>query len=261
MAIKECHSYSHSSTTSISLAPNHNQLVKSKSRNAKNLDVLFKHKNVSFNFRDIPVQTATPYTDAVRTKKVPKNGHIKRPLNCFMLYSFQERPKAQLMHSDESHSEISKILGTQWKALNPEQQKPYREEAQSLKQLHDAQFPRYKYKPVRKGRSAARKRNSSKGSTVKTATCTTFINRNLRAVNRSHFSDSAASVGENAVNGAACPTVQEVESADILPDDNFELNNDATPPDVVQDNLEKPPADNFVRRSVRATKAPDWLGC
>ena len=150
--------------------------------------------------------------------------------------------------------------------MSPEQQKPYRDEAQSLKQLHNAQFPRWnrvscKYKPVRKGRSAARKRNSSKGATVKTATCTAFINRNLRAVNRSHVSDSAASVGENAVTGAACPTVQEVESADILPDDNFELNNDATPPDVVQDNLEKPPADNFVRRSVRATKAPDWLGC
>ena len=213
-------------------------------------------------FLSIAEQTATLYTDAVRTKKVPKNGHIERPLNCFMLYSFQERPKAQLMHADKTQSEISKILGTQWKALNPEQQKPYREEAKSLKQLHDAQFPRYKYKPVRKGRSAARKmRISSKRATVKTATCTSFINRNLRAVSNSHVSDSAASGGENAVTGAPCPTVREVESADILPDDNFEINNDATPPDVVQDNLEKPPADNFVRRSVRATKAPDWLGC
>ena len=50
---------------------------------------------------------------------------------------------------------------------------------------------------------------------------------------------------------APCPSVQEVESAGIPPDEN--------PPDVVQNNPEKPPAQNFVRRSVRVTKAPDWL--
>ena len=59
---------------------------------------------------------------------------------------------------------------------------------------------------------------------------------------------------------APCPSVQEVESADIPPDENFELNNDENPPDVVHNNPEEPPAQNFVRRSVRVTKAPDRLG-
>ena len=54
--------------------------------------------------------------------------------------------------------------------------------------------------------------------------------------------------------------MQEVESADIPPDENFELNNGENPPDVVQNNPEEPPAQNFVRRSVRVTKAPDRLG-
>ena len=59
---------------------------------------------------------------------------------------------------------------------------------------------------------------------------------------------------------AQCPSVQEVESADIPPDENFELNNDENPPDVVQINLEETPAQNFVRRPVRVTKAPDRTG-
>ena len=59
---------------------------------------------------------------------------------------------------------------------------------------------------------------------------------------------------------APCPSVQEIESADIPPDENLELNNDENPPDVVHNNPEEPPAQNFVRRSVRVTKAPDRLG-
>ena len=127
-----------------------------------------------------------------------KAGHVKRPLNCFMLYSFQERPKAQLMHPDKTHSEISKILGTQWKALSPEQQKPYREEARSLKELHQAQFPCYKYKPTRKGRSAAHTLEySSQGTTMKIAPRPQFINKNLRPGNISPLSDSTASGDHN----------------------------------------------------------------
>ena len=63
---------------------------------------------------------------------------------------------------------------------------------------------------------------------------------------------------------AQCPSVREVESTDILLDENFELNlnlnNDENPPDVVQINLEETPAQNFVRRPVRVTKAPDRTG-
>ena len=58
--------------------------------------------------------------------------------------------------------------------------------------------------------------------------------------------------------------MREVESADIPPDENFELNNDENPTDgptdVVQNNLEELPAQNFVRRSVPVLKAPDQLG-
>ena len=111
------------------------------------------------------------------TKKLHKDDHLKRPLNCSMLYSKHERAKVQDV---TDKSEFSKILEAQWKALSPDEQKPYREESKSLDKLHNVQYPRYKYKPVRKARSAALKmKSSTKRSTVKTSTHPTFTNKKL----------------------------------------------------------------------------------
>ena len=136
-------------------------------------------------------------TDTVRNKKMSKEGHVKRPLNCFMLYSSRKRPEVQKVHPEKHHSEISSILGKHWKALSFSEQKKYHDESLELKKEHDIQFPSYKYKPIRKGRSSPRKvKCLSKRATNKSATCPKLVTGNI-----AHLSDSTASTSGQAASG------------------------------------------------------------
>ena len=111
-----------------------------------------------------------------------------------MLYSLPERAKVQQMNPGVNQSEISRILGRQWKALSPDDQEPYREEAKLLKDLHEAQYPLYSYKPIRKRRCAARKiKSSTKEANPLSTRGTTSTNRKLRTGNSLDVSDSTAS--------------------------------------------------------------------
>ena len=166
------------------------------------LNTVCKIYDVLSNSRDVPYQSGTPYTDAVKSKKMQKDGHIKRPLNCFMLYSFHERAKVKQMHPTAKHQEISKILGKQWKALSDNEQEKYRKASKILKEMHDIEFPSYQYKPTRRGRvSAGKMKCASKGATEKTATCTKFINQNPGTGNSLHLCNRAAIGNLNDVTG------------------------------------------------------------
>lgn len=85
------------------------------------------------------------------TPTTPKeSGHIKRPMNAFMVWSRAQR-KAISQESPRLHnSEISKILGARWKKLGDEDKAPYVEEAKKLQQQHSRDHPGYKYKPRRR---------------------------------------------------------------------------------------------------------------
>ncbi|XP_069979095.1 transcription factor sem-2-like [Penaeus vannamei] len=117
------------------------------------------------NYERIPVQSTrsavfgsmlvddksnTPYSDATQTKKHPPN-HIKRPMNAFMVWSQMERREIVKFAPDMHNAEISKQLGRRWKLLTEEQRRPYREEAERLKELHLREYPDYKYRPRKKG--------------------------------------------------------------------------------------------------------------
>ncbi|XP_050706514.1 transcription factor Sox-3-like isoform X1 [Eriocheir sinensis] len=104
----------------------------------------------------------TPYSDATQTKKHPPN-HIKRPMNAFMVWSQMERREIIKFAPDMHNAEISKQLGRRWKMLTEEQRRPYREEAERLKQLHNREYPNYKYRPRKKGQKAQLKGVSEKG--------------------------------------------------------------------------------------------------
>ncbi|KAF2352455.1 High mobility group box domain, partial [Trinorchestia longiramus] len=84
-----------------------------------------------------------------QTKKHPVN-HVKRPMNAFMVWSQMERREIVKFAPDMHNAEISKQLGRRWKILTEEQRKPYREEAERLKQLHSREYPDYKYRPRKK---------------------------------------------------------------------------------------------------------------
>ncbi|CAL4063844.1 unnamed protein product [Meganyctiphanes norvegica] len=111
------------------------------------------YTQLSFGSLQINMTTSTPYSDATQTKKHPPN-HIKRPMNAFMVWSQMERREIVKYAPDMHNAEISKNLGKRWKMLSEEQRKPYRDEAQRLKELHLREYPDYKYRPRKKGQKA-----------------------------------------------------------------------------------------------------------
>ncbi|XP_078467691.1 transcription factor Sox-11-like [Lampetra planeri] len=81
------------------------------------------------------------------------NGHIKRPMNAFMVWSQIERRKIMMESPDVHNAEISKRLGRRWKQLKDCEKVPFMREAERLRLKHMADYPDYKYRPRKKAKT------------------------------------------------------------------------------------------------------------
>ncbi|KAM6906738.1 transcription factor SOX-11b [Lycodopsis pacificus] len=109
-------------------------------------------------------------------------GHIKRPMNAFMVWSKIERRKIMEQAPDLHNAEISKRLGKRWKTLRDTEKIPFIREAERLRLKHMADYPDYKYRPKKKPKTDGccafpPGKPSSSRSPEKTS---------VRAVNKSH---------------------------------------------------------------------------
>ncbi|XP_018395818.1 PREDICTED: transcription factor Sox-11-like [Cyphomyrmex costatus] len=105
--------------------------------------------SIKFGSYLVNENSPTPYSDATRTKKNNPN-RIKRPMNAFMVWSQMRRREICEKQPDMHNAEISKSLGKEWKLLPEMAKKPYREEAERLRKLHQKEYPNYKYRPRKK---------------------------------------------------------------------------------------------------------------
>nr|XP_012609139.2 LOW QUALITY PROTEIN: transcription factor SOX-4 [Microcebus murinus] len=95
------------------------------------------------------------------------SGHIKRPMNAFMVWSQIERRKIMEQSPDMHNAEISKRLGKRWKLLKDSDKIPFIREAERLRLKHMADYPDYKYRPRKKVKSGNANASSSAAASSK----------------------------------------------------------------------------------------------
>ncbi|NXS59534.1 SOX30 factor, partial [Brachypteracias leptosomus] len=103
--------------------------------------VKIETRNVPFTV--LPSDSGMPDTPFSKDK----SGHVKRPMNAFMVWARIHRPALARANPNANNAEISVQLGLEWSKLTEEQKQPYYAEAQKIKQKHREAFPGWVYQP------------------------------------------------------------------------------------------------------------------
>ncbi|XP_022797058.1 transcription factor Sox-17-alpha-A-like [Stylophora pistillata] len=91
-------------------------------------------------------------------------NHIKRPMNAFMIWSSRKRRELARENPKLHNSQISKILGSEWRKLTEEEKQKFFAQAKLLSELHMIEHPDYKYRPKRRPKKKYLKHNLNPAS-------------------------------------------------------------------------------------------------
>ncbi|XP_078509845.1 transcription factor SOX-30 isoform X2 [Lissotriton helveticus] len=135
--------------------------------------------SVKIETKDVPL-TVLPSDAGMPDTPFSKdrNGHVKRPMNAFMVWARIHRPALAKANPAANNAEISVQLGLEWNKLSEDQKKPYYDEAQKIKDKHREEFPGWVYQP----RPGKRKRFPLNVSTVFSGTTQNIITTNATAL-------------------------------------------------------------------------------
>uniref|UniRef100_A0A8C6AU46 Transcription factor SOX-30 n=1 Tax=Monodon monoceros TaxID=40151 RepID=A0A8C6AU46_MONMO len=135
--------------------------------------------SVKIETKDVPL-TVLPSDAGIPDTPFSKdrNGHVKRPMNAFMVWARIHRPALAKANPAANNAEISVQLGLEWNKLSEEQKKPYYDEAQKIKEKHREEFPGWIYQP----RPGKRKRFPLSVSNVLSGTTQNIISTNSTTV-------------------------------------------------------------------------------
>ncbi|XP_076008820.1 transcription factor SOX-4b [Genypterus blacodes] len=147
------------------------------------------------------------------------SGHIKRPMNAFMVWSQIERRKIMEQSPDMHNAEISKRLGKRWKLLRDSDKIPFIREAERLRLKHMADYPDYKYRPRKKVKSSTSKSGSNgekgeklSGSSNNTSTKTSSSSRKNGSKSPSSSKPHKSLFGSSSSSTKASPFASEHQS-------------------------------------------------
>jgi len=98
-----------------------------------------------------------------RPSKEPKRPHVKKPLNAFMLYMKEQRPKIAAEFTLKESAAINQILGKRWHALDKTEQSKYYDLARRERALHMKLYPGWSARDnyAQFGRKKKRKKDKS----------------------------------------------------------------------------------------------------
>ncbi|EGT30340.1 hypothetical protein CAEBREN_11452 [Caenorhabditis brenneri] len=89
---------------------------------------------------------------AVASAKPTRESRIKRPMNAFMVWSQQRRQQIAATGQKFHNSDISKMLGAEWRTMAEHEKIPFVERAKQLREEHFVTYPDYVYRPRRRKR-------------------------------------------------------------------------------------------------------------
>jgi hypothetical protein len=81
-----------------------------------------------------------------------RSDRLGRPPNGYILYCIEKRPELRLTHPNVPNSEISRLLGANWKSLPEQYRRPYKDRARVLQTEFKRSYPGYKYEKARNRR-------------------------------------------------------------------------------------------------------------